>query len=86
MICDLHRSTQFISVTQFCPLGIPYSGAGEIRERWLYRQAFQCGILQKWSTSWGAYIDVESVDDIKDKDRLTVVPQGTYVGSPKVRT
>ena len=69
-----------------------HSGAGEIRERWRYRQAFQCGILQKqhvvyllqkWSTSWGAYIDVESVDDIKDKDRLTVVPMP--VGSPKGR-
>ena len=40
-------------------------------------------LLQKWSSSWGAYIDVESVGDIKDKDRLTVVPMP--VGSPKVR-
>ena len=38
-------------------------------------------LLQKWSTTWEAYIDVERVDDIKDKDRLTAV---RMPASPKV--
>ena len=32
-------------------------------------------LLQKWSTSWGTYTDVERVAYMKDKDRLTVLFQ-----------
>ena len=31
-------------------------------------------LLQKWSTTWGTYIDVEGIDDLEDKDKVTVVP------------
>ena len=31
-------------------------------------------LLQKWSTTWQTYIDVESTAEIVNKDRLTVVP------------
>ena len=30
-------------------------------------------LLQKWSTAWDTYVDVETVDDLDDKDRVTVV-------------
>ena len=31
-------------------------------------------LLQKWSNTWGAYIDVEGIDDLEDRDKVTVVP------------
>ena len=31
-------------------------------------------LLQRWSTTWQTIIDVESIQEIDDKDRLTVVP------------
>ena len=30
-------------------------------------------LLQRWSITWNLFVDVESVDDIKGQDRLTVV-------------
>ena len=30
-------------------------------------------LLQRWSTTWNSFVDVESVDDIETQDRLTVV-------------
>ena len=30
-------------------------------------------LLQKWCTAWDTYVDVETVDDVDDKDRVTVV-------------
>ena len=34
-------------------------------------------LLQKWSTTWNTYVDVEDVDDMEDKDRVTVVQMPT---------
>ena len=31
-------------------------------------------LLQRWSTTWNAFVDVESIDDVESQDRLTVVP------------
>jgi hypothetical protein len=31
-------------------------------------------LLQKWSTTWQTFIDVEPTAEIENKDRLTVVP------------
>ena len=31
-------------------------------------------LLQKWSNTWGTYIDVEGIDDLEDRDKVTVVP------------
>ena len=39
-------------------------------------------LLQKWSTTWNTYVDVEDVDDLEDKDRVTVVQMPT-MQSPK---
>ena len=39
-------------------------------------------LLQRWSTTWNAYIDVEDAADLEDKDRVTVV----QMSSPKVHT
>ena len=36
-----------------------------------------CYLLQKWSEKWGAYIDVTTVDEICDGNRLTVIPKPT---------
>ena len=30
-------------------------------------------LLQRWSTSWNGFVDVETIDDIENHDRLTVV-------------
>ena len=30
-------------------------------------------LLQRWSTTWNAFVDVETIDDIENQDRLTVV-------------
>ena len=35
-------------------------------------------LLQKWSDVWSAYIDVEEIDDLEDKDKVTVVPKPTF--------
>jgi len=32
-------------------------------------------LLQKWSNKWGNYVDVGSVDEVVDGDKLTVVPE-----------
>ena len=40
-------------------------------------------LLQRWSTTWNTYIDVEDAADLEDKDRVTVV-QMSSVRSPKV--
>ena len=37
-------------------------------------------LLQKWSTTWGTYIDVEEIDDLEDRDKVTVVPMPISVG------
>ena len=34
-------------------------------------------LLQKWCNKWGAYIDVESTDQLKEGDKISVVRQGT---------
>ena len=34
-------------------------------------------LLQKWSDVWGTYVDVEEIDDLEDKDKVTVVPMPT---------
>ena len=34
-------------------------------------------LLQKWSDVWGTYIDVEEIDDLEDKDKVTIVPNPT---------
>ena len=31
-------------------------------------------LLQKWSSTWQTFIDMEQVHDIEDNDRLTLVP------------
>ena len=31
-------------------------------------------LLQRWSQKWNAFIDVASVEDVKDADKITVVP------------
>ena len=31
-------------------------------------------LLQKLSTTWGTYIDVEEIDELEDRDKVTVVP------------
>ena len=33
----------------------------------------QSFLLQRWSTTWNVFVDVESIDDVEDQDRLTVV-------------
>ena len=43
------------------------------------RYSGECGssnayLLQRWSTTWHNFIDVEDENDIEDRDRLTVVP------------
>ena len=30
-------------------------------------------LLQKWSTAWNSFIDVESAHELEDRDRITVV-------------
>ena len=29
-------------------------------------------LLQRWSTTWNAFVDVETIEDIENQDRLTV--------------
>ena len=31
-------------------------------------------LLQRWSDTWNNFVDVESADDLEDRDRITVVP------------
>ena len=30
-------------------------------------------LLQKWSSTWQSFVDVEHTDEIEDRDRLTIV-------------
>ena len=32
-------------------------------------------ILQRWATRWETYVDVTDIEQVKDGDRLTVIPQ-----------
>ena len=42
-------------------------------------------LLQKWSTTWNSYVDVENISELEDKDRITVVPMPCSVPeSPKI--
>ena len=34
-------------------------------------------LLQKWCDVWATYVDVEEIDDLEDKDKVTVVPMAT---------
>lgn len=43
------------------------------------RYSGDCGssnsyLLQRWSTTWNSFIDVEEEEELEDKDRVTVVP------------
>ena len=35
-------------------------------------------LLQRWSQRWDAFVDVERVEDIKSRDRITVIPKPSY--------
>ena len=37
-------------------------------------------ILQRWSSKWNMFVDVQNLDEIVDRDRITVIPRP--VGSP----
>jgi len=41
-------------------------------------------ILQRWAAKWEAYVDVTDIEQIKDGDSLTVIPQNNsvFVTSP----
>ena len=43
---------------------------GEAEEGW-----DGCYILQRWSPRWMSYVDVQSVDEVMEEDRLTVIPR-----------
>lgn len=43
------------------------------------RYSGDCGssnsyLLQRWSTTWNNFVDVEEEEELEDKDRVTVVP------------
>lgn len=33
--------------------------------------------VQRWSSKWGEYVDISRSEDIKDKDKLRVLPKST---------
>ena len=42
-------------------------------------------LLQRWSSTWNAFVDVESYQDIEDQDKITVVPMSAACISPQVQ-
>lgn len=39
-------------------------------------------LLQRWAQEWQTFVDVQAEDEIRDRDRLTVVPKPAF--SPEV--